>query len=250
LASSVPAASRRSRTVKSTPTVKASSGPECKMGCWILPPSAPTLESWTESLGPGRLILSAEASPVRTSAPQAVEPESAGPEAGSGERCTGSFAMFDHSSSSWKTSQLSLYGGLIEFSGTWPRAGMTRSGNAYLLPPLVLLTGGTGFGYWPTPVAAMERSNQGSNKRHGPRSLVQVAKENWATPIARDSRTFRGAQRSPNALGSEPLVVQVGGTLNPPWVEWLMGYPNGWTVLQPLETPSFPKSSNGSGVES
>jgi len=36
------------------------------------------------------------------------------------------------------------------------------------------------------------------------------------------------------------------GALNPTWVEWLMGYPTGWTVLEDSETPSSRKSSNGS----
>jgi hypothetical protein len=29
----------------------------------------------------------------------------------------------------------------------------------------------------------------------------------------------------------------VGGQLNPQWVEWLMGFPTGWTDLKPSETP-------------
>jgi len=32
-----------------------------------------------------------------------------------------------------------------------------------------------------------------------------------------------------------PLAAQVGGPLNPDWVEWLMGWPIGWTDLKPLE---------------
>jgi DNA-cytosine methyltransferase len=28
-----------------------------------------------------------------------------------------------------------------------------------------------------------------------------------------------------------------GGSLNPEWVEWLMGFPKGWTDLKPSETP-------------
>lgn len=29
-----------------------------------------------------------------------------------------------------------------------------------------------------------------------------------------------------------PLNAEVGGKLNPEWVEWLMGYPIGWTELK------------------
>lgn len=29
-----------------------------------------------------------------------------------------------------------------------------------------------------------------------------------------------------------------GGHLNPEWLEWYMGFPEQWTGLQPLETPS------------
>ena len=37
----------------------------------------------------------------------------------------------------------------------------------------------------------------------------------------------------------DPSVV--GGALNPPWVEWLMGFPLGWTDLDHSATPSCPK---------
>jgi hypothetical protein len=30
-----------------------------------------------------------------------------------------------------------------------------------------------------------------------------------------------------------------GGKLNPMWVEWLMGWPLGWTDLKPLEMDKF-----------
>ena len=37
-----------------------------------------------------------------------------------------------------------------------------------------------------------------------------------------------------------------GGQLNPTWVEWLMGFPLGWTDLSASETPSCPSSSTQS----
>jgi hypothetical protein len=47
--------------------------------------------------------------------------------------------------------------------------------------------------------------------------------------------------------GLQPETMQTGGTkcdnvardLNPRFVEWLMGFPIGWTALAPLETQSF-----------
>jgi hypothetical protein len=38
---------------------------------------------------------------------------------------------------------------------------------------------------------------------------------------------------------SRPLSEQVGGQLNPTWVEWLMGWPIEWTGLEPLEMDRF-----------
>ncbi len=35
------------------------------------------------------------------------------------------------------------------------------------------------------------------------------------------------------------------GQLNPEWVEWLMGFPKGWSGLEPLEMPSFRKWLQG-----
>jgi hypothetical protein len=32
-------------------------------------------------------------------------------------------------------------------------------------------------------------------------------------------------------------VSETIGSLNPTWVEWLMGYPSGWTDLEDSETP-------------
>jgi hypothetical protein len=36
------------------------------------------------------------------------------------------------------------------------------------------------------------------------------------------------------------LATHAGGKLNPTWVEWLMGWPLGWTDLNPLETDKSP----------
>jgi hypothetical protein len=72
----------------------------------------------------------------------------------------------------------------------------------------------------------------------------------WPTPTKRDSRTLAGSQPPKRAPTSGlPLAWTValamapeqrsGGRLNPRWVEWLMGWPMGWTSLEPLATDRF-----------
>jgi DNA (cytosine-5)-methyltransferase 1 len=61
--------------------------------------------------------------------------------------------------------------------------------------------------------------------------LAQAVKR-WSTPAADDT----GHRASKYNQGGTALSTQVGGALNPTWVEWLMGWPLGWTDLEPLET--------------
>ena len=64
--------------------------------------------------------------------------------------------------------------------------------------------------------------------------------EKFATPQSRDWRSPAGKlNRWNNPDRSRNLNDQIGGQLNPPWVEWLMGWPIGWTDLKPLETDKF-----------
>ena len=61
-----------------------------------------------------------------------------------------------------------------------------------------------------------------------------------------------GSARDRAALQPRPggLATHTGGTPNPDWLEWLMGWPLGWTDLEDSETPSSHKSLNTSGDES
>jgi hypothetical protein len=53
------------------------------------------------------------------------------------------------------------------------------------------------------------------------------------TPVSSDT----GSRKHRYSQGGLALSDSVGGQLNPPWVEWLMGFPIGWTDLGPSETP-------------
>jgi hypothetical protein len=187
-----------------------------------------------------------------------------------------SLAKFNQSSSTWKTVQLCLLGESELFSVTWPRSGMTQNGECWELPTLEHRTSVTEFGYTlPTPSASdtsdrkvpdgFHTTKTGQFKHVSPTGeksqmrLSQAVKirgaRHWPTPLARDSRTVRGGSRSMNALGTEPLITQVAesegktdGRLNPEWVEWLMGWPSGWTDLKPLETAKFQEWQQQHGV--
>lgn len=88
-------------------------------------------------------------------------------------------------------------------------------------------------------------------------ALIAVEREMIPTPIARDARSPKGAARMPNAQGSEPLTVVLGGYPNPTFLEYVMALPQGWTALEPVETQSFhrwrqwllPNSTNDSGSD-
>lgn len=64
----------------------------------------------------------------------------------------------------------------------------------------------------------------------------------WPTPLAKDGA--RGGlteaaleRRMENSRTGVSLPEALGGPTNPEWLEWLMGFPAGWTDVEPSETP-------------
>ena len=104
---------------------------------------------------------------------------------------------------------------------------------------------------WPTPssqesqptedfLAEIKNESRGGpghrlylpGRKHHTQQTLSRAVHYWPTPTARDRNTLAKCKRGANASpGGTPLPIAVGGTLNPPWVEWLMGFPLGWTDL-------------------
>jgi hypothetical protein len=231
--------------LRSTPTVApscASTGPT-QGATETCGESAPTTLS--------QLMLFAEDSRVRTSVSPALVPDWQAPDLDSGASIGESFASYDHATSSWRTSQRCLDGDLERFSETWPRAGMTQSGIAYQRQPLAPLTREIASGSWPTPDA---RDSQPEGFEAGMRRRERwstwglqtaVRARMWPTPTGRDYEDGT-AQSCANVPGGENLRTAVNGSLSPLWVEWLMGYPLGWTVLEDSAMPSSRKSRRGS----
>ena len=211
--------------------------PDSEMGFSHDSQSGMTSRPSTEVRGEGESMSSREDFPVRTSVQPEKEQESTANVPGCGVTWRESFAKFDHNSSSWRTPQCSLLAGLDVFSETWPRWGMMRAGECSELSIWEPPTSAKGSGLWPTI-----RSTDGD--RGGRGDLIQAIRGNenshfrpWPTPTARDWKSGTGAQkRLGHAL---PLSSQVGGQLNPPWVELLMGWPLDWTCATPISSVNF-----------
>jgi hypothetical protein len=200
----------------------------------------------------GPLTSSPGGFPVKTSATPARGPDSLENEADSGTSSPVLFACFDPATCSWKTSQLSLLGGWMPFSGRWPRTGTMRNGRAFRLPPLVPRISGIGSSSLPTPTAAgfevkdvarlkerraeckaRHKNGNGFGLTLGQHVVV------YPTPSSTDwnGSSSVGQRRGQISETIEPAANQASGpetpraTLNPAWVEWLQGFPPGWTEV-------------------
>jgi hypothetical protein len=174
------------------------------------------------------------------------------------------FAYYSRTSSSWRTSQGSWLA-TVEWGTSlaiWPTSGMTRSGVSYQLPMSERLTSDDESGSWPTPTARDHKDSSGAalwgQKGHLRLDrlpiAVRAAPGMWPTPQAGDDRD-RGNLSLPSIrrrarLGKQLMLSMVvsleNGALNPTWVEWLMGFPLGWTDSGPSATRSSRKSSRSS----
>jgi len=208
---------------------------------------------------------------AKTSALQAPEKESPVQGLGFGGTWPASLVRFDRDSRSWKTRQLSLLEGLDVFSETWPKWGIMRGGECWalkmpsgILATRQLITNALASGLLqraPTPTVCGNYNRKGASKHSGEGLATWVKR--LPTPTAQDAKnsTFPPSQKDRDSIigyiiryatptastgGPEPegktgrkLVTQIGGALNPAWVEWLMGWPVGWTDSAPLEMDKF-----------
>jgi hypothetical protein len=101
---------------------------------------------------------------------------------------------------------------------------------------------------WPTPrscsaMAATITPDSAWKENRNPNLETIVGRRIWPTPQASDNRD-RGNMSNPSVqrrvdigkqISLSQSVDQNSGQLNPTWVEWLMGWPLGWTDLKPLE---------------
>ena len=169
-------------------------------------------------------------------------------------------AKYDLNSCSWRTHQCLWDEELHWSSVTLPRWGMTVSGVLFQHPTAERPINGTGSGLWATPTTMDKLPPKSAQALHREATIArpgrskpanlrdQVSNMNqWPTPQASDNRD-RGNLGSPATLRRKEKgkqislgqsVSDISGALNPPWVEWLMAWPLGWTDLKPLAMDKF-----------
>jgi hypothetical protein len=206
-----------------------------------------TYKPLTEDRGEELLMSYRAAFPVRTYPQQEKAQESMESDQECGEKWRGWLAKFDPDTSSWRTPQCSLLEDLNECLQTLPRSGMTRDGLLWEQQMSAHRISETESGLsekLPTPQASdyITKKTSASWKEKGGVNFTLSNPDiqaKWPTPTAHNAKETNAPSE---ALRNEPtLASRVGGKLNPTWVEWLMGWPLGWTDLKPLETDKFQK---------
>lgn len=195
----------------------------------------------------GQLTLCLEGSPARTWPHRVRVRDLPAAVVAYGTRCSESLARFGLVLSSRKTVRTCVPVVSAPSSRDLPAWGLTFDGGCWGLGTLVRPTKETGSGsLLPTPTANHygttnngKRGDGTTFKTAGTPSLQTMARTGrWPTPTA--ACATGGQKTRGGARSNEPLLGGVaGGPLNPPWVEWLLGWPIGWTDLEQLEMDKF-----------
>lgn len=166
-----------------------------------------TFAPLTEPLGGDVLTSYLEVFHARTSVLQEEEPVSKESAVGCGSKWHESSMKYAPDTSSWKTRTSSSEEDLPWSSVILPRWGMTRRGVVFQQTPL------------------------------GQTTRESVCGSLLPTPTCHNAK--EGAYPAEYRRRTPTLATHVGGKIHPHFTEWMMGWPQGWTDLLPLETDRF-----------
>jgi hypothetical protein len=208
--------------------------------------SGTTSARLTDDHGEALLTWYREGSRVRTSAARAEGLASPDLNQVCGATWRASSVRFDPDTSGWRTLRDLFSEGSTLSSLILPRWGMMRDGALWEPVTPARRTKETASGsLLPTPTATANMMAPLMQKWRSHRNL-------WATPKARDwkGQSQRGIHASMDALPNMDRGdgKPVGGKLNPTWVEWLMGWPLGWTDCDASATVRFQQWLHWHGV--
>ena len=148
-------------------------------------------------------------------------------------------------------------GVVVRVPHLWPTITVCGNYNRKVLSP----TSGDGLAtavkMWQTPVAddAVDQVRGKVNSRGEPKLSAQV--KIFPTPTACMSKgsspaslTRKSGRSRVNDRLDHNVMASHGGSLNPTWVEWLMGWPLGWTDCAASATDKFQQWSASHGITS
>lgn len=140
-------------------------------------------------------------------------------------------AHYDPDTRYWKTSGgISLWGEQPSLESL-PKSGMTRNGVLYQQLDWAPLTNVNASSLLHTPTA---KANQmAPSMKSGWWPTPTSHGENTATRMeAHRRRLDQGMKYSSRLSQAIAISTPANGYVNPAWVEWLMGFPIGWTDLE------------------
>lgn len=190
--------------------------------------------------GAVQLTLCLEDSPAKTSARQAHARDWPEDVAASSLKCSGLLARSGLALCGRKTLRTCVPVASAPSSASLPAWGMMRDGECWELGTRVRRTSADECGFWPTPTTA---GNELSPYMMRWPAHRRMARAFLPTPTAQRYGSNGPGRHWKEFLGSGKkrrgsLETIVGG-IRLPLREWMMGWPIGWTALEPLEMGRF-----------
>ena len=214
--------------LKSTPIARAYLLRDKMTDTWSHFPSGMTCAPLTEGHGEALLTWYLAGFRARTLAAQESAPGSAASAAAFGENLRESSAKFVQLSLLSRIHHTYEPGGLMSCSATLPAWGMMRDGvwSARTPPELPISASGCGFEL-PTPTCAGNEMSPSMKK--------WPAHKRFATLATTLYGSNKGGAQGRVGMARNSFEREIGG-LRLALREWIMGWPIGWTALEPLET--------------
>ena len=188
-------------------------------------------------------MLLQEDFPVKTSVSQIrKEKESKEREADCGIISIKQLGFYDQKSHSLKTAQTSLTKGCHKSLQTLPRSGMMLNGKLFELQMSEQDISDRECLLWRTPTATDGNRGVGLTVKSMLKGNI-IRKSGHPMQICLHAQTlYRKYVELGYSKDNLPTVVR--GQLNPNWIEWLMGFPIGWTDLDVSEMQLSHKLQN------